>query len=83
MHHLPSVDVWLKEELSAIRHPITKYLIASVTLVNFPQFPEIHRLIPRVLDLTLMYTTGLSYHQIEENGKYISQISSNCFPISE
>jgi len=75
-HLLPSINVWLKKELSAIKvndHPnpqITKHLIASVTLVDFPQFPEIHHLIPRVLDLRPTHLTRLDYHRMEDSEKW-------------
>jgi hypothetical protein len=49
MHHLPSINIWLGKELSEV----TKrgyHLITSATLVDFPQFPDMCYLIPRLLD---------------------------------
>jgi hypothetical protein len=49
---------------------IALYLFASATLVDFPQFPDVHHLIPRVLDLTLGHTIQRDYRQIEDAGKW-------------
>ena len=37
--------------------------------MDFPQFPDIHYLIPRVLDLTVTHTASFDYHQIKDLGK--------------
>jgi hypothetical protein len=49
---------------------IAQHLIASATLVDFPQFPDVHRLIPRVLGLTPKHTIQRDYHRIEDSGKW-------------
>ena len=46
------------------------HVLASATLVDFPQFPAIHHLIPRVLDLRLNLTTERDYPQIEDSEKW-------------
>jgi len=38
--------------------------------VDFPQFPDIHHLIPRVLDLRPKHTTERSYYQVEDSEKW-------------
>ena len=38
--------------------------------MDFPQFPDIHHLIPRVLDLRPKHTTERSYHQVEDSEKW-------------
>ena len=66
--------MWLQKEVSAVRvfdhreGEMTEHVLASATLVDFPQFPEICCLIPRVLDLRPTYTTERD--QIEESGKW-------------
>jgi len=75
-HHLPSIDIWLQTELSvfcALTHPklkMTGHILTSVTLVDFPQFPDIYHLIPRFLDLSPQYRTEHNYPQIEDSGKW-------------
>ena len=49
---------------------MTEHFIASVTLVDLPQFPDIHHLIPRVLDLRPKFLVEQGYHQIEDSGKW-------------
>jgi hypothetical protein len=54
-------------------HPSTEifqHLLASATLVDFPQFRDIHHLIPQVLDLRPKHTTERDYHQIEDSDKW-------------
>jgi len=48
---------------------MAEYFIASATLVDFPQFPDICHLIPWVLDITLTHAASLDYHQIEDLGE--------------
>ena len=48
----------------------TKHLLASTALVDFPQFPDIHHLIPRVLDLAMKYRSSYYYPRIEDSGKW-------------
>ena len=38
--------------------------------MDFPQFPDIHHLIPRILELTLTHRTSLGYHHTEDSGKW-------------
>ena len=38
--------------------------------MDFPQFPNIHRLIPQVLDLRPKHTIEHNYHQIEDSDKW-------------
>ena len=47
------------------------HLLASATLVDFPQFRDIHHLIPLVLDRSLLMDTAiLDYRQIEDSDKW-------------
>jgi len=74
-YHQRSIEIWLREEFLAIKvlaHPntrISQHLFASATLVDFPQFRDIHHLIPQILDLKPNdYATALGpdyYHQID------------------
>ena len=47
-----------------------QHLLASATLVDFPQFRDIHHLIPQVLDIRPTHTTERDYHQIEDSDKW-------------
>ena len=38
--------------------------------MDFPQFPNIHRLIPQFLDLRSKHTIEHDYHQIEDSDKW-------------
>ena len=38
--------------------------------MDFPQFPDIHHLIPRLLDLRPGRTDQYDYHHIEDSGKW-------------
>ena len=38
--------------------------------MDFPQFPNIHRLIPQILDLIPKHTIEHDYHQIEDPDKW-------------
>ena len=73
-HHLPSINVWLKRSICGRDHhnsQLAEQFIASATLVDFPEFPNIHHLIPRVLDLgPKWHTTKCDSHQIEDSGKW-------------
>ena len=46
------------------------HLLASATLVDFPQFRDIHYLIPQALDIIPMDTADPDYHQIEDSDKW-------------
>lgn len=49
---------------------IMQLLIASATLVDFPQFSHIHHLIPRVLDFRPYHLIASEYHEIRDLGKW-------------
>ena len=74
MYHRQSIELWLYIELFTIDPPrgrsieVFLHLLASVTLVDFPQFRDIHHLIPHVLDIR--YTAKLDYHHIEDSDKW-------------
>ena len=74
--HRDSIRNWLYEELSAIEvhdhydTEIIQHLLTSATLVDFPQFPDIHHLIPQILDLRPKHMTERYYHQIEDSDKW-------------
>ena len=87
MYHQHSIATWLHKELAAIKvlhhHDdlITQHLLTSATLVDFPQFRNIHHLIPQVLDLRpkvhysgnesiILGTRQYNYHQIEDSDKW-------------
>ena len=61
MCHRQSIGLWLYEELFGLKLSGQSFqnLLASITLVDFPQFRDIHHLIPLVLDLNL----GFDIHQ--------------------
>ena len=72
MYHRQSIELWLYKDLFTI-NPLEKYtsevfllLLASAALVDFPQFRDIHHLIPQVLDIT----GKLDYCQIEDSDKW-------------
>jgi hypothetical protein len=44
--------------------------MASAALVDFPQFPDVHRLIPWVLDLRPYHNAKRDYHQIEDSARW-------------
>jgi len=76
MHHLLSIDIWLRTELSAFKvedypnkHVIERFL-TSATLVDFPQFCDIHHLIPLVLDSRAKYTVKDYDAQTEDTGNW-------------
>ena len=53
MHHRQAIELWLYEELfGKFKHSDQSFqhLLASTTLVDFPQFYDIHHLIPLALD---------------------------------
>ena len=77
MHHRQSIELWLYKELftsNPVRNDrsagVFLHLLVSATLVDFPQFRDIHHLIPQVLDIIEMHTTRLDYHQIEDSDKW-------------
>ena len=49
---------------------IYQLLFASATLVDFPQFRDIHHLIPHFLDRTPKYPLEREYYQIEDSDKW-------------
>ena len=54
-------------------HPNTKILqlfFASATLVDFPQFRDIHHLIPHFLDVTANHAMDPRYYRIEDSDKW-------------
>ena len=73
MYHRQSIELWLYRDtfLFHFREDFLR-LLASTALVDFPQFRDIHHLIPLVLDklLPAMYTAKLDYHQIEDSDKW-------------
>ena len=76
MYHRQSIELWLYKDLFTI-NPLEKYtsevfllLLASAALVDFPQFRDIHHLIPQVMDIMQMHTAKLDYHQIEDSDKW-------------
>ena len=38
--------------------------------MDFPQFPDIHHLIPQILELKLTSEASLGYYHIEDSGKW-------------
>ena len=56
MYHRKSIELWLYKELfekelsNQSSFEAFQHLLASTTLVDFPQFRDIHHLIPLVLD---------------------------------
>ena len=62
MYHRQSIGLWLYEELFGLKLSGQSFqnLLASITLVDFPQFPDIHHLIPLVLDTRPNYWLGFS-----------------------
>ena len=73
MYHRQSIELWIYMELFTIRDlhedhlkQAFLHLLASATLVDFPQFRDIHHLIPQVLDIT----GKLDYRQIEDSDKW-------------
>ena len=78
MYHRQSIELWLCKELFAIDSrgndgsEVPLHLLASATLVDFPQFRDIHHLIPQILNLRPDYKTvpGPNYHQIEDSDKW-------------
>ena len=77
MYHRESIELWLHKKLfTTIDLPsndgaeVVLHLLASATLVDFPQFRDIHHLIPKVLDIIQMHTTKLVYHPIEDSDKW-------------
>jgi len=70
-HHLTPIDLWLQTELSrSCCHPslkITELILTSATLVDFPQFPDIHHLILRVPGLRPNLTMKSKYRQLEDS----------------
>ena len=76
MYHRRSIEVWLHEEIFAIEvryHPDTKinrHLLTSATLVDFPEFPNVHHLIPQILDLRPNYMLINYCRQIKDSDKW-------------
>ena len=69
MYHRKSIELWLYKELfekklsNQSSFEAFQHLLASITLVDFPQFRDIHHLIPQVLDSTVncFATPGSDY----------------------
>ena len=76
MYHRQSIELWFDKELFTIRlhgdyrPEVYPYVFASATLVDFPQFRDIHHLIPLVLEINLLDLAQLDYHQIEDSDKW-------------
>ena len=53
MYHRQSIELWLYEEFFGLQicSQSFQYLLASTTLVDFPQFRDTHHLIPLVLNI--------------------------------
>ena len=73
MYHRQSIELWLYNELFTINPQMILisedflHLLASATLVDFPQFRDIHHLIPQVLDMTHTAKLQVDYHEIEDS----------------
>ena len=67
---------WLHVELFAIEihdhhdSKVNRHLLTSATLVDFPEFPNVHHFIPQVLDLRPKNTTERYLHEIEDSDKW-------------
>ena len=73
MYHRQSIALWLYRDTFLLHFGEDfLHLLASTALVDFPQFRDIHHLIPRVLDKRsrAMQTENLDYHQIEDSDKW-------------
>ena len=76
MYHQRSIEDWFYEELSGIEvsdhydTEIIQHLLTFATLVDFPQFPNIHHLIPQILDLRPKDMTKRYSYQIEDSDKW-------------
>ena len=79
-YHRQSIELWLYEELFAklsnqSSFEVFQHLLASITLVDFPQFRDIHHLIPLVLDTRSNYWTD--FHGYERNNGTGIEITKN------
>ena len=70
MYHRGSIELWLYEGLFETTKlsdqsgfEAFQHLLASITLVDFPQFRDIHHLIPLVLERRPNYLSGLNDYQ--------------------
>ena len=76
MYHRKAIELWLHKEFfkyNSLRDhgsELFVHLLAFATLVDFPQYRDIHHLIPQALDITQMHTAKLDYHQIEDSDKW-------------
>ena len=76
MHHRQSIELWLRRDLFAIylrgfsSCEVLLNVLASATLVDFPQFRDLYHLIPQILNNTLSDTEKHDYHQIEDSDKW-------------
>ena len=75
MHHRQSIEPWLYEELFARLSNQSsldsfRRLLASTTLVDFPQFRDIHHLIPLVLDIRPNYQQNDGIKIIQTSKKW-------------
>ena len=72
MYHRKSIELWLYEELFESKCSdqagceAFQHLLASITLVDFPQFRDIHHLIPLVLERRPNYLSGLNDYQQDD-----------------
>ena len=77
MYHRRSIELWLYKEFFIIDPYRTQsdaefflHLLASATLVDFPQFRDIHHLIPQVLDMKLRAELDNHRLEIEDSDKW-------------
>ena len=75
MYHRRSIELWLYEELfenklsNQASFEAFQHLLASITLVDFPQFRDIHNLIPLVLEIRSNHLWGLNDDDIKFNSE--------------
>ena len=76
MYHRQSIELWLYEEFFEIKlynessFEAFQRLLASTTLVDFPQFRDIHHLIPLVLDIRPNYQQNDGIKIIQTSKKW-------------
>ena len=75
MHHRQSIELWLYEELfpNQSSSEAFQHLLASITLVDFPQFPDIQHHIPLVLDIVRP-----NYRSVDSNVYQRKNLNSTC-----
>ena len=90
MHHRQSIELWLYEEFFGRKLSSQSFyhLLASTTLVDFPQFRDIHHLIPLVLDIRpnnwgpvfdIHQGDDIKLEKTRTNGRYTSN-TAKLFP---